>query len=131
MQKINVDKKTVLIVEDDPIIQKINSHLIEALGCHVLTANNGQEAIERCQENECSMVLMDVNMPVMNGLEATQYIRHHYSRSLPIVAFTTDTSEATQHACLQAGMNAISPKPLVMEKLKQLLQTYIPSLAAV
>jgi two-component system, sensor histidine kinase and response regulator len=113
----------VLVVEDNLVNQQVARRFIERLGCEVTVVNNGERAVDACRSNRFDLVLMDVQMPVMDGLEATRQIRQ-FTASVPIIALTASamTDEAAQ--CLAAGMNAVLAKPLEIGKLRDLLDQY-------
>jgi two-component system sensor histidine kinase/response regulator len=105
----------VLVVDDNPINLKVASRSLEKLGCMVRTAANGQEALDVLQEHDVDLVFMDIQMPVMDGLEATQAIREREAakgRRTPIVAMTAHAMAGYREVCLQAGMDGYIAKPL-------------------
>jgi CheY-like chemotaxis protein len=87
---------------------------------------NGLEAVEAATNESWDMIIMDCQMPVMDGIEATRAIRQKAAPNLdtPIIAITANASESYRLQCLQAGMNDYCTKPLRMEKLKKLVSTY-------
>lgn len=122
----------VLVVDDNPINRKVAALSLERMGCAVETANNGEEALERVQASPFHLVVMDVRMPVMDGMQATQEIRALGGRflKLPIVALTADGFEETKQACIQAGMNDHLAKPFKASELKQMVQAYLAETAS-
>ena len=115
----------VLLVEDNAINQKVATHLLGKWGHRVTIASNGQEAIERLDGTRFDVVLMDMQMPVMGGVEATQIIRRReVERGLPrlrIVAMTANALEADRDACLAAGMDDYIAKPFKAAELGEKL----------
>jgi two-component system, sensor histidine kinase and response regulator len=115
----------VLLVEDNPINQKVAMHLLAKWGHRVTLANNGQEALDRLQDVSFDVVLMDMQMPVMGGVEATQVIRQReQTQDLPrlrIVAMTANAQEADREACLAAGMDDYLSKPFKAAELAEKL----------
>jgi PAS domain S-box-containing protein len=111
----------VLLVEDNPINQKVALHLLGKWGHRVTVANNGQEALDRLESDRFDVVLMDMQMPVMGGVEATRIIRRREAeRGLPrlrIVAMTANALEADRDACLAAGMDDYLSKPFKATEL--------------
>jgi CheY-like chemotaxis protein len=105
----------ILLVEDNPINQKVAIRLLEAAGHAVTLACNGREAVSSASAREFDLVLMDVQMPEMDGLEATAAIRrreHGGERRLPIVALTSNALAGDREKCLSAGMDAYVTKPV-------------------
>lgn len=106
-----LDGLQVLLVEDDDINQQIGQELLESVGVVVTLAANGKEAIQAVSTQPFSLVLMDIQMPVMGGLEATRIIRSA-GFQLPIIAMTGNSSQKDIDESLQAGMNGHITKPI-------------------
>ena len=116
----------ILLVEDNIINQEIAHELLVRVGLTVVIANNGKEALEKVQQSAFDAVLMDVQMPEMNGLEATRRIRSDVRfKDLPIIAMTAHVMANEQKECLNAGMNAHLAKPIRTERLYGLLTQWI------
>lgn len=119
----------VLIVEDDKVNQLVLSEILGKLGARTQIAENGQEGVEICTRQTFGLVLMDMNMPFMNGPDATRAIRkmelEHNRTPMPIVALTANAMKEHRDMCLSAGMNDYLTKPVTVEKLKQVLQKWI------
>ena len=111
----------VLVVEDNAINQMVFEGYLKKLGYCVLIAANGAEALTMLQQQPVVMVLMDCQMPVMDGFEATRRIRGMQGplANVPIVAVTANAMDADRERCLQAGMDGFLKKPLALETLKQ------------
>ena len=111
----------ILLVEDNLINQRLALALLEKCGHRVLVAGNGQEALDVLVSGEFDLVLMDIQMPVMDGIEATQRIRSNEreigSRRLPIVAMTANAMQGDSERCLAAGMDGYVSKPVKPEEL--------------
>jgi two-component system, sensor histidine kinase and response regulator len=122
----------VLLVEDNLINQKVASRMLEKNGHNVSTANNGREALHMLGKQEFDAVLMDVQMPEMDGLATTAAIRaseQGTARHLPIVAFTAHALTGDRERCLAAGMDAYLSKPV--QNAAQLLQALAEAVFAV
>jgi signal transduction histidine kinase/CheY-like chemotaxis protein/HPt (histidine-containing phosphotransfer) domain-containing protein len=115
----------VLLVEDNAINQKLAIALLERWGHHVTVAENGKLAVERVATQVFDVVLMDMMMPVMDGLEATKLIRAMQTPGahVPIIAMTANAMESDRERCLEAGMNDYISKPIKATDLQQLLGT--------
>jgi signal transduction histidine kinase/DNA-binding response OmpR family regulator len=120
----------VLLVEDNPVNQRVAQRLLQKLAAEVEIANNGAEALERLAESTFDAVLMDCQMPVMDGFTATRRIRelerqNGRSRRLPIIALTANVMSEDRESCIAAGMDAHLGKPIEPEKLIDCLGRYI------
>ncbi len=119
-------ENSVLLVEDNKVNQLVVVALFKRLGITLHLANNGKEGIERVAELKPNLVLMDIHMPVMDGLEATRLLRQNPAhRDLPIIAMSADAFEEQQAEARAAGMNDYTTKPIEFEKLIQLLSYYL------
>ncbi|WP_320055567.1 response regulator [Desulfuromonas thiophila] len=117
----------LLLVEDNPINQEVARDLLEHLGLQVAVASNGREALAKLEQETYDLVLMDVQMPVLDGLEATRILRRDPRwRQLPVVALTASVLESDQNSCLAAGMNDHLAKPIEPAELEQLLRRWLP-----
>lgn len=119
----------ILVVDDLILNLEIAKDFIEDLGFSIDTADNGLQAVEAVKLNQYSLVFMDVQMPVMNGIEATVAIREyetsHELKPVPIIAFTADSTEETKRRCLQAGMNDFQLKPLAQQDILKILTNWV------
>jgi two-component system sensor histidine kinase/response regulator len=120
--ELNNEQKTILIVEDNLINQKVASKTLLSRGYHVLIADNGKLAIDALDNNSIDLVLMDLEMPIMGGLEAVQIIRSSSTnyKSVPVIALTAHAMESTKSKCIESGMNDFLAKPF---KLNELIET--------
>jgi PAS domain S-box-containing protein len=110
--------KKVLLVEDNKVNQKLAIHLLNKLGMDTIVANHGQEAIEMLHGNIIDVILMDIQMPVMNGLEATKIIRSEkIYENLPIIAMSAGVTLDEQASCSEVGMSSFVGKPVSREEL--------------
>ncbi|MEQ6290422.1 response regulator [Vogesella sp. GCM10023246] len=112
--------QTVLLVEDNQVNQKLGVTLLERHGYQVTVANNGQEALELLSAQCFDLVLMDMQMPVLDGLETTRRIRAQEASSgghLPIIAMTANVMNGDRERCIEAGMDGYIGKPITAEKV--------------
>ena len=117
----------VLLVEDHVINQKLATVLIERDGHAVQVANNGQEALDLLAEQPFDLVLMDMMMPVMDGLEATKRLRaKEQGTRMPVVAMTANAMPIDRERCLEAGMDDFISKPIEFAELRRVLGRYAP-----
>lgn len=117
----------VLLVEDNPVNQMVATGMLTRMGCAVTVASHGAEAIAHLQDNPVSLVLMDCNMPVMDGYEATRRIRQSGRwPNLPIIALTANALPDERERCQAAGMNDYLAKPFRREELSALIARWLP-----
>jgi len=120
----------ILVVEDHPVNQKVLSHQLQAMGLDFTLAANGIEAIEKFISNRYDLVLMDWQMPEMDGLEATRRIREleagSGARPTPIIALTANASSGFRETCLAAGANDYLSKPYGESMLAAVLSQWLP-----
>lgn len=117
----------ILLVEDNPVNTLVARVLLQKLGCEVVTATNGAEAVSRVAEQSFDLVLMDVRMPVMDGLTATREIRAREAQSdrrVPIVALTAGALVNERNECFEAGMDGYLAKPFTVEALRSTLRRF-------
>ena len=118
----------VLVVEDNEINQEVARQLLENAGLTVNVAADGAEAVDKLGRHRYDLILMDMQMPVMDGLEATRRIRSlPGGRSVPIAAMTANAFEEDRQKCLQAGMDDFLTKPIDTNALRNLLRRWLPS----
>lgn len=117
----------VLVVEDNPINQKVATQLLRRLGCTVDVADHGEQAVRKTQSHHYDLVLMDVQMPVMDGFEATARIRNAESldRHTVIIAMTANAMAGDRDRCLAVGMDDYLAKPVKPAELQSILKRYL------
>jgi PAS domain S-box-containing protein len=116
----------ILVVEDVALNQLLMQTLLEDFGFSMDVADNGKIALEKLRTTHYDLVLMDLQMPVMNGFEATHYLRHELGLAVPIIALTADVTTVDTASCLAVGMNDYLSKPvddrLLYSKIRKHLQ---------
>jgi len=115
--------KKVLIVEDNLVNQRVSRLMLESLKLLTDIANNGQEAVEKCQTETYDLILMDCQMPIMNGYDATRTIKKAFN--MPVVALTADVTKEQQQQCFEAGMDDFVSKPVKKQTLQALLDRWL------
>lgn len=131
----NLPRLQVLLVEDNPVNCKVATQFLEKLGQDVTVANDGSEAVEAVQAKDFDLILMDMQMPVMDGIAATREIRSRGS-VVPIVAMTANASDGDRELCVAAGMSGFELKPVSLRRLAAVVHTVsagaqMPGMAAV
>jgi len=119
----------VLLVEDNEVNRKLALHMLRRLGCVVEVAMNGREAVELTAKRVYDLVFMDIQMPEMDGIEATRLIRERErstGKHLPIVAMTAHAMEGDRERCLAAGMDDYLSKPVKIDLLAQMVEKWNP-----
>lgn len=120
------DKK-ILLVEDNEMNRLVANAVLETTGVIITEAENGLEAIECLKQQEYDLILMDVQMPVMDGLEAAAKIRKDINKTIPIIALTANAIKGESDRCRAAGMNDFLSKPFEEEELIQMLCHWLES----
>jgi signal transduction histidine kinase/CheY-like chemotaxis protein len=114
----------ILVTEDNPVNQKLTERVLTKLGYASEKALNGQEALNAVAETAYDIILMDIQMPVMDGLEATQRIRSGNGVQPVIIAMTANAMQGDREMCIQAGMDDYISKPVELETLVQMLEKW-------
>jgi PAS domain S-box-containing protein len=116
----------VLLVDDNEINQRLASVMLQNMGCKITSAGNGREAVEKLATTNFQLVLMDIQMPVMNGYDATKYIRENLQLTLPVVGLSANVYKEEIEQCYQSGMNDYLGKPYTEKRLREKVFKWIP-----
>ncbi len=121
-------KPWILVVEDTAVNQKVVRMMLEKLGMQVNVAEHGEEALQQCQAHKFDLILMDCQMPVMDGFIATENIRKmdEWGQQVPIIALSANVIKEDQKRCFDVGMNEFVAKPVTKERLQQIFERYLP-----
>ncbi|MFA6412095.1 MAG: ATP-binding protein [Syntrophales bacterium] len=119
---------SILVVEDNAFNRRLLEETLTACGHQVTLAEDGLQALRMAQEQRFAMILLDIRMPGIDGLEVARQIRNREQRlsatPVPIIAITADADAATREACLKAGINAVLTKPVIPEQLTRAIATH-------
>ena len=107
----------ILIAEDNPVNQKVTQLMLQRLGHRADLAANGQEVLRAMENRAYDLVLMDIQMPDMNGIEATKHIRSRWQQGPKIIAITSFDPEFCREQCFSAGVDDFINKPIRMNEL--------------
>lgn len=125
-RNIALHNKKILIVEDNEVNQKVIAYNLEPAGVVTTIAVNGREAVDRLEAGEkFDLIIMDLQMPVMNGFQATAYIRQKLKLNIPIIAMTASALRNEQVKCFELGMNEYVTKPFAPSELFRLMEKHI------
>lgn len=113
--------KKILVVDDNEINRLVATTILGNYGAETVEAANGQESVEYLASNTVDLVLMDIQMPVMNGFDASRYIRKNISATLPMIALTANAIKGDNEKCMEAGMNDYLAKPFKEEDLMKMI----------
>ena len=120
----NEPQLSILLAEDNAVNQKLAVRVLEKWGHHVVVASNGKKALAMLEQQEFDVVLMDVQMPEMDGLEATIAIRakeRSTTSHIPIIAMTAHAMKGDQERCLAAGMDSYLTKPYPLDRFRDFM----------
>jgi CheY-like chemotaxis protein len=117
-------RRRVLVAEDNGVNQMVALRMLERLHCNVDLAEDGAKAIEMAANHTYDLVLMDCQMPVMDGYEAARRLKAANADGLPIVALTANVMDADRARCFAAGMDAVLRKPICIDELRDALDRW-------
>jgi len=118
-------KRSILAAEDNEVNQSLLQHVFAQWGLPLELANNGAEAVEKLRGKKYDLVLMDIQMPVLDGYTAARKIRNDLKSDVPIIAMTAHAMPGEREKCMRYGMNDYIAKPIKQEQLRQLIGRYI------
>jgi CheY-like chemotaxis protein len=118
----------ILVADDNLTNQQIAVGILKKLGLRATTADNGAEVMEALRADKYDLVLMDMQMPVMDGLEATRRIRERFGLGLPVIAMSASAMAGDREDCRQAGMDDFVSKPVVPRELASVLTKWLPNI---
>jgi CheY-like chemotaxis protein len=116
--------KTILVAEDEAANFKYLEIILEQYGYHVLWAQDGAEAVEICRNNTISLIMMDIRMPGMDGLQATEIIRS-FNLTVPIIVQTAYASVNDEKVAKEAGCSSFITKPIYRKTIQGILEKYL------
>jgi two-component system, cell cycle response regulator DivK len=119
--------KKVLIAEDSSVIQNLTRKILEIQNYSISSAKNGKQVLDMIQEESFDLILMDINMPTMDGMECAREIRAHKDQkiaSIPIIAITGNARNYSMDDFNKAGINEYLPKPLNFDELVTMVKKY-------
>jgi len=116
----------VLVAEDNRINRLVVEKLLDLIGCERVSVDDGRKAVDACLGGRFDLVLMDCEMPEVDGYEATRTLRDS-GVQIPIIALTAHAGKAERRKCVSAGMNEMLSKPVTLQSLSETLQNYRPA----
>lgn len=129
-QSLAFDNLSILIAEDNKINQKLMEHTLSNLKIKPTIVENGKEAVEHRESHDYDLILMDIQMPLMDGIEATHKILEYEEQNnfphIPIVALTANNLKGDKERLIAEGMDAFLPKPIELKKIESMLKEYFP-----
>jgi CheY-like chemotaxis protein len=116
----------VLVVEDNNLSQQLIQKHLANMGVESMLAGNGEQALAQLEQHDFDAVLMDIHMPIMNGIEATKLIREQEKlANLPVIALSAGVTELERNNCIACGMNGFIAKPIDVEQLCAVLELWL------
>ena len=129
IEEVSYQDKKILVVEDNEVNQQLIEFMLEVMGIKVFVVSNGLEAFEIVQKKNFDLILMDINMPIMNGMEATEKILEYEKEKnlihTPIVALTANAIKGDKEKFLSYGMDGYLSKPIDKNELDLILRNYL------
>lgn len=119
--------KKILVAEDSSVIQNLTKKILTLQNFQITSVKNGEQVLEKLKEESFDLILMDINMPVMDGIECTKRVRglsDESKKNIPIVAITGNARNYTMEEFLSNGINDFIPKPLNFDQLVEKVRTY-------
>ena len=117
----------VLIAEDSSVIQNLTKKILQMQNYEISSVKNGKQVLDYMENNECDVILMDINMPIMDGMECSQNIRalsNVEKANTPIIAITGNAKNYSENDFKNAGINAFLQKPLNFDRLVEMVKKY-------
>lgn len=125
LSPIRATAKTILVVDDADFIRRLVSMVLTIEGYAVIEATDGKEALAKMGENHVDMIITDLNMPGMNGIELVSIMRSKEAyRHIPVVMLTSEFYELNKEKAFEAGINEWVPKPFITSRLRDLVFKY-------
>ncbi len=121
--------RKILALDDSPVVLKMVERTIRKLGFEPVTAKHGEEGLTRFEEHDITLIVTDINMPVMNGIEFIRALRKRDAR-VPVLVLTTESDENLMREAEEAGSNGWIGKPPVPEELRDHIRRLLPEPAA-
>lgn len=112
----------IIIAEDDPVNQRITQLMLRKLGLHAVAADNGLDVLRALEMQHYDVVLMDIQMPELDGIEAMKIIRQRWPAGPKIIVITDCDSRTYKGPCIDAGADEFLPKPIMVNELKQAIE---------
>jgi len=118
--------KTVLIVEDNELNMKLFNDLLETRGCHIVQTRSGVEAVELARQHRPDLILMDIQLPEVSGLQVTQWLKDDEElRAIPVIAVTAFAMKGDEEKMLQGGCEAYLSKPISVAKFFETVDHFL------
>ena len=123
---VKTTSKTILVVDDADVIRSLVSLILTTEGYEVVESNNGKDALNKLEETSIDMIITDLNMPEMDGVELVKTMRSKFAyMHVPVVMLTSEFLEARKQKAFEAGINEWIPKPFIAKHLRDLVIKYV------